>query len=78
MGAFLSGISFLAKLRAGMFNQAHRGGPGRLLTIAVIGLLMMPRPPQRYCGRLAAVGELAAARGLDRRIRLVWIDLVVG
>lgn len=41
MGAFLSGISFLAKLRAGMFNQAHRGGPGRLLTIAGIGLLMI-------------------------------------
>ena len=41
MGAFLSRISFLAKLRAGMFTQAHRGGPGRLLTIAGIGVLMI-------------------------------------
>jgi len=41
MGAFLPRISFLAKLRAGMFNHAHRGGPRRLLTIAGIGLLMI-------------------------------------
>ncbi|MGO9847464.1 MAG: hypothetical protein ACLPKT_12920, partial [Methylocella sp.] len=41
MGAFLSRISFLAKLRAGMFTQAHRGGPGRLITIAGIGVLMI-------------------------------------
>ena len=41
MGAFLSRISFLAKLRARMFTQAHRGGPGRLLTIAGIGVLMI-------------------------------------
>src|SRR5208283_5321199 len=41
MGAVLSRISFLAKLRAGMFTQAHRGGPGRLLTIAGIGVLMI-------------------------------------
>lgn len=41
MEGFLSRIPFLVSLRAGMFNQAHRGGPGRLLAIAGIGLAMI-------------------------------------